>query len=85
MLKIPLGTPCLVEWTDAWTESYAEITPSNSEKEKGLLTRSLGFCLSNTKDGIMLTRTNVPNNGAGTWRGPHFIPKGMISSIKQLK
>ena len=74
------GNVCVVEWGDAWTSGMAYTTASDAKKLDNLITKDVGFFVNQTLKGI----TIAGSYGDGRYRGPTFIPNGMVRSITLL-
>lgn len=74
--------PVLVEWGDAWIDS--DISEYEELEFEPMLTYTIGFLISDTPAGVMLSYEHWPEAEHDV-SYPTFIPRGMIRRVILLK
>lgn len=74
----------IVEWSDAWEETAeTSISPRSLTKlSKGMLTRTVGWVISDTPEGVLMIGERWPTMPSKA-KYVTFIPSGMI--LKRTK
>ncbi len=71
-----------VTWNDAWYDDDAASATDSMERMHPFRTTTVGYQIGQDEGGIMLSRDYYPS--LSTFKHRHYIPAGMIVSIKEM-
>lgn len=76
----------IVDWKDAWTQSYDEATLSNvADEHRPMPMQSVGWLLHEDEAGVSIFNERCMERKEPEYRGRTFIPRGMIQTITEYK
>lgn len=72
-----------IDWDDAFIETF-DFTEKEAKKTKGIARSTVGFLVAQNQHGYTLATDKYKYKKDGEFAARMFIPKGMVTKVKNL-